>query len=203
MTDLIFKNGTLSLSVNGKIFLSFSEGDEFASVGTGETNYAMSHGSFKIKEKTLSCEKLLITDIDFSDYKAVISLTKGMATIEMSVPGVYRFSFNALGGFNRLWFRLPSKKDESVYGCGEIFPQFNLKGKKVNAWVAEHVNALQIAKKLVKMAFGQKNTTRKQKFSKYETYYAQPTFLSSAKYFFSLSGTFPIAAFSFLPFPAE
>ena len=184
MTDLIFENGTLSLSVNGRIFLSFSNGNEVAEAGTGKSNFAMSHGSFKIKEKTLSREKLFITDIDFSDSKADISLTKGVLTIEKSVPGVYRFSFNGLDGFNRLWFKLPSKKDENVYGCGEIFPQFNLKGKKVNVWVAEHVNALQIAKKLVKMAFGQENTTRKQKFSRYETYYAQPTFLSSEKYFF-------------------
>ena len=184
MTDLIFENGTLSLSVNGRIFLSFSNGNEVAEAGIGKSNFAMSHGSFKIKEKTLSREKLFITDIDFSDSKADISLTKGVLTIEKSVPGVYRFSFNGLDGFNRLWFKLPSKKDENVYGCGEIFPQFNLNGKKVNVWVAEHVNALQIAKKLVKMAFGQENTTRKQKFSKYETYYAQPTFLSSEKYFF-------------------
>ena len=163
MTDLIFENGTLSLSVNGRIFLSFSNGNEVAEAGTGKSNFAMSHGSFKIKEKTLSREKLFITDIDFSDSKADIRLTKGVLTIEKSVPGVYRFSFNGLDGFNRLWFKLPSKKDENVYGCGEIFPQFNLNGKKVNVWVAEHVNALQIAKKLVKMAFGQENTTRKQK----------------------------------------
>ncbi|MDE7372715.1 MAG: alpha-glucosidase, partial [Clostridia bacterium] len=51
-------------------------------------------------------------------------------------------------------------------------------------WVAEHINALQIAKKLLKQVFGIKNTTKKQKFSNYETYYAQPTFISSRKYFY-------------------
>lgn len=53
MTDLIFENGTLSLSVNGRIFLSFSNGNEVAKAGTGKSNFAMSHGSFKIKEKNI------------------------------------------------------------------------------------------------------------------------------------------------------
>lgn len=184
MTDLIFENGKLALCVHGKIFLSFSPGDEFAVVGKGESTYTMSHGSFRIKEKIQSRERLTVTSVDSSGDKAVIRLSKGTATIEKTAPDVFRFSFEGLEAYNRFWFTLPSEKDEGVYGCGEIFPQFNLKGQKVNAWVAEHVNALQIAKKLVKMTFGQADTTKKQKFSKYETYYAQPTFLSSKKYFF-------------------
>ena len=83
-----------------------------------------------------------------------------------------------------MWLTLPAKADEFVYGGGELFSEFNLKGKKVNVWVAEHINGLQIGKKLVKQVFGIKNTTRKQPFEKYETYYAQPTFISSRKYFF-------------------
>lgn len=189
MTDLIFENGTLTLSAHGKPFLRFSPGDEFAAVGKGESTYSMSHGSFRIKEKIRNREALTVSAIDFRENKAVITLNKGTALIEKAAGDTYRFSFEGLDGYNRLWFSLPSGKNEGVYGCGEIFPQFNLKGQKVNAWVAEHVNALQIAKKLVKMALGQENATRKQKFSKYETYYAQPTFLSSEKYFFHSEAT--------------
>ena len=51
-------------------------------------------------------------------------------------------------------------------------------------WVAEHINGVQIAKKLAKQVVGIKNSKRKQPLSKYETYYAQPTFISSRKYYF-------------------
>lgn len=93
------------------------------------------------------------------------------------------------GNYNRLWIKLPAKKTETVYGCGENFTEFNLRGKKVNVWVAEHINGLQTAKKIVKQVFGIRNTTKKQKFSSYETYYAEPTFLSSEKYYYHSEST--------------
>lgn len=184
MTKMLFENGRLILYRHERPFMSFSSGDEFMKVGVGNSEYTMSHGSFKIKEKISGSEKLFVSSITYSPKKAIISLTKGICTIEKTDRDVYRFSFDGLDGYNRMWFNLPAESDESVYGCGEIFPKFNLRGEKVNVWVAEHVNALQITKKLIKMFMGVSDTTKKQNFSKYETYYAQPTFLSSRKYFF-------------------
>lgn len=183
-TGLSFENGRLSLTVRGEGFMSFSVGDELICVGNGKSEYSMSHGSFKIKERIAEKKPLKIGEITFSSEKAVIALNEGCCCIEESESNTFRFSFEGLDGYNRMWFKLPAEKSESVYGCGEIFPKFNLRGEKVNAWVAEHVNALQITKKLIKMCFGSENTTKRQKFSKYETYYAQPTFLSSRKYFY-------------------
>lgn len=184
MMKMLFENGRLIFSHLGKEFMSFSSGDEFMSVGMGESDYSMSHGSFKIKEKISKREKLFVARIVCSGERAIISLNKGCCCVEKTDDGVYHFSFEGLDEWNRMFFNLPAEKDETVYGCGEIFPKFNLRGEKVNAWVAEHVNALQITKKLVKMFVGVSDTTKKQRFSKYETYYAQPTFLSSRKYFF-------------------
>lgn len=89
-----------------------------------------------------------------------------------------------LEDYNRLTICLPAVPEEHVYGTGELFSEFDLRGQTVNCWVAEHINAKQVGKKLVKQVFGFRDSTRKQKFSNYETYYAQPTFLSSRKYFF-------------------
>lgn len=182
--QMLFENGRLIFLRSGKEFMSISPGDELISVGKGKSDYSMSHGSFKIKEKISHCQKLFVSSVTYFPEKAIISLNKGCCYIEKTADGAYRFSFEGLGEYNRMWFTLPATKDETVYGCGEIFPKFNLRGEKVNAWVAEHVNALQITKKLVKMLVGVSDTTKNQRFSKYETYYAQPTFLSSRKYFF-------------------
>ena len=153
-------------------------------VGKGENSYSMSHGSFKIKERVAERLKVKITGIKAEETEAVIETVYGTVKLAILDGKRIKADFEGFDGFNRMWLTLPSSKDEFLYGSGEIFSEFNLKGKNANIWVAEHINALQIGKKLVKQVVGIKNTTRKQAFKKYETYYAQPTFISSNKFFY-------------------
>jgi alpha-glucosidase len=157
--------------------------DESFSVGKGRNSFSMSHGSFKIKENNTEKVSVAIKDIRQSENTAVLNTRFGDIIIEPEENRL-KFSFDGFEGYNRLFINLPAYKDECLYGSGELFSEFNIKGKKANVWVAEHINAIQIAKKLLKQIVGIKNTTRKQPFNKYETYYAQPTFISSKKYFF-------------------
>lgn len=157
--------------------------DSFA-FGSGENSYKMSHGSFRISEKLKSKAPHPIRQIvKQTDGTILMDLDGGAFTVQVD-GDVVKFCPKGFGEFNRMWLTLPASEKEYVYGGGENFSEFNLRGKKLNVWVAEHINALQVAKKLVKQVFGIKNTTHKQKFSNYETYYAQPTFVSSEKYFF-------------------
>lgn len=153
-------------------------------VGKGENSYAMSHGSFRIKESIESREYAKISHIALEGDAALITTNAGTVKIEAVTDNRLKVSFEGFDAYNRMWVTLPATADECVYGSGEVFSEFNLRGKKANVWVAEHINALQIGKKLVKQVVGIKNTTRKQAFHKYETYYAQPTFLSSRQYFY-------------------
>ncbi len=153
-------------------------------IGRGENTYSMSHGSFKIKEALGDRKYVKITNIANSDSSALITTQYGEIQLDVEDGSRIRVSFNGFEGYNRLWLTLPSDAEEHFYGSGEVFSEFNLKGKHANVWVAEHINALQIGKKLFKQVVGIKNTTKKQSFNKYETYYAQPTFISSKKYFF-------------------
>lgn len=152
-------------------------------VGNGENKFSMSHGSFKIKEKIAKKKALNIVDISIYDESAKIVFDEGELRIDIESDRL-KFTPCGLTGYNRMWFKIPATQDECVYGSGEVFSEFNLRGKKANVWVAEHINALQIVKKLIKQVFGIKNTQKKQKFSNYETYYAQPTFVSSKRYFY-------------------
>ena len=183
MTELFIVNDLLELRRGERTVLKWKAEDVFMSVGKGCNNYKMSHGSFKIKEKTLLKRPLRIKAFEKSESGATVELSEGKVEIEICGDNV-KFVPVGLDEYNRMYINLPAKAEEYVYGGGEIFTEFNLRGKKLNVWVAEHINALQIAKKLLKQVFGIKNTTRKQKFSNYETYYATPTFLSSEKYFF-------------------
>ncbi len=184
MLSFHLADNRLSIALRGQVVYSLCKGQTLLTVGRGSCTYKMSHGSFKIKENGLSQTALTVEDIRLADGKAVIALDQGQCQIEIVDGNKLYFTFDLPGDYNRMCFDLPATADECVYGCGENFSDFNLRGKKARVWVAEHINALQIAKKLAKQVVGIKNTTRKQKFSNYETYYAQPTFLSSRKYFF-------------------
>ncbi|MCR5208005.1 MAG: alpha-glucosidase [Eubacterium sp.] len=153
-------------------------------IGKGENSYSMSHGSFKIKEKLECRTRVKIVSVSSEDIRAEVETNYGKLIVEIEDDRRLKVTPEGFEGYNRMWITLPSSADEYVYGSGEIFSEFNLKGKRANVWVAEHINALQIGKKLIKQVFGIKNSKRSQAFSKYETYYAQPTFISSKKYFF-------------------
>ena len=180
---LRFKGGEGCLLIEFDGQQAFKIDGRSVCVGVGKNTYSMSHGSFKIKEKISKRKPLNIKSVSVDDECAIVVFDEGSLQITIERNRL-KFVPQGLEGYNRLWVRIPATEDEHVYGSGEIFSEFDLRGKKANVWVAEHINALQIAKKLIKQVFGIKNTTKKQKFSNYETYYAQPTFISSRKYFY-------------------
>ena len=161
----------------------FTLDDDTIAVGIGENSFVMSHGSFRIHDTIEHKTAVAIKDIELDDNKATLITRFGKVFVESENNRV-KVSFEGFEEYNRLFIVLPAAEDEKVYGSGEIFSEFNIIGERANVWVAEHINAIQIAKKLVKQVGGIKNSKRKQAFKKYETYYAQPTFISSRKYYF-------------------
>ncbi|MBR3148687.1 MAG: alpha-glucosidase [Eubacterium sp.] len=185
------RENALDIIRNDKVIYTVSDSENGVfpiSFGKGENSYSMNHGTFKIKEKIKTKAPCKTEKIICEDERALVYLDivggekcKVMLTID---GDRLKVEFEDLDDYNRMWLRLPATDDEYVYGSGELFSEFDVRGKNVNVWVAEHINAVQIAKKLLKQLVGVTNTTKKQPFEKYETYYAQPTFLSSRKYFF-------------------
>lgn len=173
----------LTFTRDGKPFHRIAPGQVILSVGKAQNSYKMSRGSFTIKEKTEEKKALTVKEVSATESSAEITLTEGKITVTAD-NNLIKFSFSGLDDYNRLYFRIPATADECVYGTGETFAEFNLRGKKANVWVAEHINAMQVARKLINRAIGLRDTQFKQPYKNYETYYAQPTFLSSRKYFF-------------------
>lgn len=189
--ELRFSEKSLCLIKNEKErFVLFSE-ESFLSVGKVESSYRMSRGSFKIKQKSLSEKKLFLSSVKETKNGALLTLSENTGkdvmelTLSFENESLLKFTPKLIGtpDFNRMTFKIPAKPNEAVYGGGETFAAFNLRGKKQRVWVAEHINAGQIARKIVKSSLGIKAVDRKQPYKNYETYYAQPTFMSSEKYF--------------------
>ena len=158
-------------------------------VYTGENRFTMSRGSFRYRQK--QSRKRVLKDrqtreqtdafyVDFVCGKETFtfsfmqqgSLLRG----ELHVPEGTRY--------NRFRIRFNIAEDLHVYGCGEIHSAFDLSGQKVRVFVAEHQNAGRIAVKLLRKGLRLPNAEKAMKLSNYESYYAQPTFVTSGKWFF-------------------
>ena len=174
---------TLSLLRQDRCLYQLRVGDAPIRVGRGENTFSMTRGSFTIREKIASEKPLVVREISLRGETARIRFDDGFALLSVSGDRLH-VSFSGLESCNRMWLTLPAKITEHVYGTGETFSEFDLRGQKVNVWVAEHQNAKMLARKKLKIKFGLTIADFKQKFSNYETYYAQPTFLSSRRYYF-------------------
>lgn len=86
-------------------------------------------------------------------------------------------------GVNRFRVHIPTNAEEHIYGCGETYSKLDLKGELVRIWVAEHQNTRWISGKIIREKLQGKRPDKTLAFQKYESYYAQPTFVSDDKYF--------------------
>ncbi len=84
---------------------------------------------------------------------------------------------------NRFRLTLPAGCEEHFYGCGETYSKFDLAGELVRIWVAEHQNTRRITEKIAREERTGIHPDDTLPFGEYESYYAQPTFVSSDRYF--------------------
>ncbi len=189
MINYKIENLCCKLFLDDKNIFNIDNNSFKLSVGNGNNSFKVSRGSFKIKEKRLGKTNLKLVSIDkINDTSFKLNYNIGYVLVEI-IDDYIKFTPYGYDNYNRLYISYPSNSKEHLYGTGEIFSHFDLKGKKCNVWVAEHINLGQIIKKLLNIALGNKNNQIKQKYSNYETYYAQPTYLSSNKYFFHSDAT--------------
>ncbi len=173
----------LEIILGGKVIHTIKKGECPVTVAKAQNTYKMDRGSFKIKEKVADSHTCRVENFASTENGAEIIFDTGKAVLTAE-DGRLTARFNGFDSFNRLIVTLPALAHEHVYGTGETFSEFDLRGLKTNNWVAEHENARCISKKVFKTTIGIKDGQRKEKYSNYETYYAQPTFISSRKYWF-------------------
>lgn len=164
------------------------------SIGSGENQFSMSRGSFKYKQKISGKRKLTLQNQEKTEEGYLLTYVdpKGSSAKEQ----VHQFAVTQQGsqirlayvgeekpGVNRYWLTFVANPKEHIYGCGETYSELDLKGQNVRIWVAEHQNTGRISKKIIKEKLLGKHPDKKLSFDKYESYYAQPTFVSSDKYY--------------------
>ena len=164
-------------------------------IGVGENNFKMSRGSFDYKQRISKKVRLLKVDTQSSNGQTILTFKDPKSTeihkisITTDEHGriTVKYMPNESGSpgtkYNRFWISFPAYPDEHIYGCGETYSSFDLKGELVRIFVAEHQNARRIGKKIIKEKILGKHPDKILPFGKYESYYAQPTFTSSKCYY--------------------
>ena len=159
------------------------------SVGQGRNYFTMSRGSFRYRKFIQWRRELVQTGLEYNengftltfhddrdnhDYYMDVKMHEGKYDVQMR---------NIAKGVNRFWITMPCGSNEHFYGCGETYSKLDLKGEKVRIFVAEHQNTSRISRKIVKDKIVGTDPEKDLPFSAYESYYAQPTFVSSRKYY--------------------
>lgn len=86
---------------------------------------------------------------------------------------------------NRVWIRVRSNAEEKVYGCGEQFSYFNLKGKHFLLWSSEPGVGRNKNTYLTRRC----DVESRSGGDYYNTYFPQTTYLSNRKYYFHADTT--------------
>ncbi|CAL1539006.1 unnamed protein product [Lymnaea stagnalis] len=164
-------------------------------VGTGLTSFSEDSGNFFIEDYISSRLPLSNYSIDCGQTSCTIRLSRGDTFValrlqsEQSQPLVIDFEDQS-SDFDRIWLRLKAEDGEEIYGGGEQFSYFNLRHRDQGrenvfpVWVREQgvgrnkSTQVTFAADVQSRAGGDYHTT----------YFPQPTFVSSRRYFLHHDG---------------
>ena len=158
-------------------------------IASGEDYFRMRRGSFRYYRMLNGQRSLEKGEVRESEEGIEIPFTdkrSGKTVIFKAVgkDGCYDVSLEGdLADVNRYSVNLPCDEDERFYGCGETYSRLDLSGVKVRIFVAEHQNAGRIGGKIIREKIRGRRPEKTLRFTRYESYYAQPTFVSSGKYY--------------------
>nr|WP_150959209.1 alpha-glucosidase [Aneurinibacillus sp. XH2] len=177
--------GVLTVELNGRVIIRHSRTESWIYAGHGQGQYDMYRGNFKVSDRL--GEKLALVDYavessDAGDVRVTFSKSGLLPlTVVFGVEhdrAVIRFVGNK-EGINRLWLRLAAEEQEHVYGCGEQFSHFDLRGRNFPLWTSEQGVGRNKDTYITFLADKEDRAGG----DYYWTFFPQPTFISSRKYY--------------------
>ncbi len=162
-------------------------------IGYGENRFTMKRGSFVYRRSLRGMQPLRLRQKRecpngfLLEYAFLNGAPAGQLRVTLGKNGAQLIWESAPtaknAAVNRWRVCLLAGKNEHYYGCGETYSTLDLRGERVRIWVAEHQNTSRISKKLLREKLLGRRPQRVLPFSRYESYYVQPTFVSSGRYF--------------------
>lgn len=183
--ELIEQGDGFTLSFQQRLLLKHSRQAPCLWIGRGKADIDMFRGNFNIKD-CLS-EKLALTDavITANGQGWDIHFSRGevaQAHLHITVDAAGRLEMTLNNGDkdnNRMWLRLAAQSQDHIYGCGEQFSYFDLRGKPFPLWTSEQG----VGRNKQSYVTWQADCKENAGGDYYWTFFPQPTFVSSQKYY--------------------
>jgi len=182
----------LTLLYNNQIIFKHSESHPAFCLGAGKEEIDSYRGNYQIADNILNKIQLInykVTDGEVIFYSNEISLKLSFKEIDNRL----HIFFSVDKPFNRLWMRLYATPEEMVYGCGEQPSFFNLRKRVFPLWTSESGVGRNKQSQLTIDA----DRYDKAGGNYYTTYYPEPTFISTRKYWFHVD-TYAYSEFNFI-----
>jgi len=180
MLEIISRNNDLEIIYKGNLVVNHSMDNPFILVGIGKERIKSHCGNFDIKEKLITKIPLLNykvlegnkVEFSYGDYAVECKFSEKNDRLEIETD------YTGENRANRYWFNLHAEENEYVYGCGEQMSYFNLRGRNFPIWTSEPG----VGRDNETMTTFLANKDSHSGGEYYNTYYPEPTFVSSRKY---------------------
>lgn len=180
------RNGSAwTLEHDGKTLLECGESAPLVYVGCGRETVDMYRGNYKIEDYVVERRPLAVKDIretadgaalDFGELEMILSIEGGCATLRFQQKNP---------AINRFWFRVKAEAEEFCYGCGEQMSYFNLRGRHFPLWTSEPG----VGRDKTTYVTWRSDVENKAGGDYYNTYFPQPTYVSSRHYYLHVDST--------------
>lgn len=188
--EFIQQDKGFKIFIDGKLLIHHTEEKPWIYAGKGKATYDMHRGNFKISDNV--CEKMALKDysVELLEKSTIVSFSRnGLSYVKVlfvkeNERHVIKFLENA-EDINRLWLRFEADKEEHIYGCGEQFTYFDLRGNNFPIWTSEQ-GIGRNKNTLVTFLADQDDQAGGDYYS---TFFPAPTFVSTRKYYCHVDNT--------------
>ena len=185
-----------AIRLGGTTILTHAAGAPCIAVGRGQAHVAARRGHFDVSQSAVERIVLAHAEVD-GDRIRLAERAGGPWLLELAVSITGNDAVIALRALdptlNRLWLRVPAEVDEHVWGGGEQFSYFDLRGRHFPLWSSEpgvgRDPEATLFQQVEALANGGGGTYA-------HTNYPQPTYISSRRYALHID-SYAYAAFDF------
>ncbi|XP_067683148.1 sulfoquinovosidase-like isoform X2 [Haliotis asinina] len=181
--------GSFSVALKGLMLLQQSPDSPCVYVGKVTTVFNEFLGNFHIKQSI--DERIGLSKFQWTPANNTLLLSYADFWMSLAFTGDADgngFNMDVTGmsdNINQVWIRLVAPAGERVYGGGEQFSYFNMKGHSFPIWTREQG----VGRNLSTLATFFANNRDGGGGDYHTTYFPQPTFISSRKYYFHYTGS--------------
>lgn len=187
LIDVVSNGEVNQVKYNQRVIFEWKNGEPIVYIGTGKETIEMYRGNYDIKDYIT--ERIPLNNVSIEENEDEIQISNSfdessgvalMISLSFDHESRLKITFDNRSKYDdRFWLRLAADSDEKIYGCGEQYSFFNLRGKNFPLWTSEPGVGRNKKTHTTFLA----DLEDKAGGDYYTTYYPEQTFVSTKKYY--------------------